>query len=313
MFKKILQGFICLLITASLSLCFVGCGVKPPKNAEYYYSFTDALERKIVLDKKPERVAALIGSFADVWMLSGGELVATAEDAWEDFGLDTHALNIGGAHSPSVEKLLSANPDFVIASASTAANIEIKETLTAAGITVAYFDVDNLDDYLKMLKICTDITGRKDLYEKNGSDIEEKVEKIKAEFNNKNIPQEKRTVLLLRASTGSVKAKDSKGTVLGEMLYSIGCINIADSEKGLLENLSVESIIKNEPYHIFVVTMGDEVKAKENLETLITDNPAWAEILAVKENRLHIMNRRLYNLKPNDEWAVAYEKLCEIF
>lgn len=313
MFKKILQGFICLLITASLSLCFVGCGVKPQKNAEYYYSFTDALERKIVLDKKPERVAALIGSFADVWMLSGGELVATAEDAWEDFGLDTHALNIGGAHSPSVEKLLSANPDFVIASASTAANIEIKETLTAAGITVAYFDVDNLDDYLKMLKICTDITGRKDLYEKNGSDIEEKVEKIKAEFNNKNIPQEKRTVLLLRASTGSVKAKGSKGTVLGEMLYSIGCINIADSEKGLLENLSVESIIKNEPYHIFVVTMGDEVKAKDNLETLITDNPAWTEILAVKENRLHIMDRRLYNLKPNDEWAVAYEKLCEIF
>ena len=101
--------------------------------------------------------------------------------------------------------------------------------------------------------------------------------------------------------------------MLGEMLYSIGCINIADSEKGLLENLSVESIIKNEPYHIFVVTMGDEVKAKENLETLITDNPAWAEILAVKENRLHIMDRRLYNLKPNDEWAVAYEKLCEIF
>ena len=38
--------------------------------------------------------------------------------------------------------------------------------LTEAGVTVAYFDVSDFDAYLQMLDICTDITGRKDLYEK---------------------------------------------------------------------------------------------------------------------------------------------------
>lgn len=313
LFKKTAYKIICFLLVNCLIFCCVGC--KSEKETEKaYYFFTDALGRNVSLDKKPERVAALIGSFADVWCLSGGKLIAAAEDAWEDFGLETDAVNIGGAHSPSLERLLSADPDFVIASASTSADVEMETALCNAGITVAYFDVDNFEDYLKMLNVCTDITGRKDLYEKNGIEIQSKIEKIKTEFNSKNIPENKRTVLLLRASSSSVKAKNSEGTVLGEMLKSIGCINIADSEKTLLESLSIESIIKNEPYHIFVVTMGDDTEAaKDNLERNMQENSAWGKLSAVKNNRLHIMDRRLFNLKPNDEWAVAYEKLCEIF
>ena len=42
----------------------------------------------------------------------------------------------------------------------------VLETLEAAGINVAYFEVNDFQDYLEVLRICTDITGRKDLYEK---------------------------------------------------------------------------------------------------------------------------------------------------
>ena len=124
--------------------------------------FQDALGRTVTVPKEPKRVAALLGSFADLWMLSGGTLCAAAEDAWDDFGLDLpKAVNLGGAHSPSLEALLAAAPDFVIASASTASNVEMKDTLENAGITVAYFDVDCFEDYLAMLDICTDITAEK--------------------------------------------------------------------------------------------------------------------------------------------------------
>ena len=290
------------------------CSSDESTQNENVVTFTDALGREVMVSKESERVAALIGSFADVWMLAGGSVCATAEDAWEDFGLDLpNAVNIGGAHSPNLELIFSANPDFVIASASTSSNVEMKETLEAAGITVAYFDVDDFEDYLAMLDICTDITGRKDLYVKNGSDIQSQINEIKHRVEGRSLPDDQRKVLLLRAHSGSVKAKGSEGTILGEMLADLGCINIADSDTSLLETLSVESIIRQEPYRIFVVTMGNDTqKAIDNFYQMMDENPAWETLEAVADGRVHLMDRKLFNIKPNADWAVSYEKLSEI-
>lgn len=298
-----------LLTMLSATSCKDASGEEKDK----YFSFTDALGREVSLSSPPLRVAAMLGSFADVWSLAGGELCATADDAWEDFDLDLpNAVNIGGAHSPSLELLISADPDFVLASASTASNLNMRDTLEAMGITVAYFDVDCFDDYLNMLKICSQITEREDLYIKNGLEIKEKIELIKNAYANADIAEEERKILLLRASSSFVKAKGSEGTILGEMLADMGCVNIADGESGLLENLSVEAVIKNEPRHIFAVSMGSDTQAAINsLENMIKENPAWSELDAVKNGRLHVMDKTLFNLKPNARWAESYQILYE--
>jgi len=301
-------------VACALVLVITGCGKHAEEFIEGdYMTFTDALDRTVLLEKKPERPAALLGSFADVWILAGGTLCAAADDAWEDFGLELEeAVNIGGAHSPSLELLLSADPDFVLASASTASNVEMKETLEAAGITVAYFDVDSFYDYLNMLDVCTQITGRKDLYQQNGLDLQSQIEEIKRQYAKEAIPQEERKVLLIRASANRIKAKGSQGTILGEMLADIGCSNIADNDSNLLENLSVEAVIREEPHHIFMVTMGSDTEAaKESFEEMLRENAAWNTLKAVQEDRVHIMDKKLFNLKPNGRWAEAYQKLYE--
>ena len=318
MLKRSLSAnkIICIVMSLALLLSVLsGCGEKKTESEpSASVSFTDDLGRNVKVNKNPKRVAALLGSFADTWVLAGGNLCAAAKDAWDDFGLQLNdAVDLGGAHSPSLEALLSSEPDFVIASASTSADVEMKESLQNAGITVAYFDVDSFEDYLNMLKICTDITGRKDLYRKNGLDVQKQIEDIKSRFAAANLSEEKKTVLMLRTSTTSVKAKGSEGTVLGEMLKDLGCLNIADSDKSLLENLSVERVIAGEPYRIFTVTMGDDTAAAtDNLKRMMEENPAWGKLEAVKQNRLNVMDRRLFNLKPNANWAKAYETLTEI-
>lgn len=304
-----MKRFLIFLLLAAL---LAGCTASPSGiPAAGGVTFTDALGRTVTIEN-PQRVAALLGSFADVWTLAGGALCAAADDAWEDFGLTSEStVNIGGAHSPSLELLLSAAPDFVIASSSTASNVQMRETLEAAGIVVAYFDVDNFSDYLQMLDICTDITGRKDLYERNGLQLQQQIEEIKTAA--VQIPQEQRKVLLIRAAASVIKAKGSTGTILGEMLADMGCINIADSDTALLENLSVEAIIREQPYHIFVVTMGSDTEgAKAALEDMIRENPAWNSLEAIKSGRMHHMEKQLFNLKPNARWAEAYQKLYEI-
>lgn len=313
--RKVFHNLICFVmicaVILSAGLLLTVC--KGREETRPGVTFTDALGREVTVPQTPERVAALLGSFGDVWMLAGGQLCAAADDAWEDFGLELEgAVNIGGAHSPSLELLISADPDFVIASASTASNVEMKDTLEAMGITVAYFDVDNFDDYLTMLKICTDITGRQELYQQNGLAIKARIDGIKAQYREADIPQEERKILLLRAASSFVKAKGSKGTILGEMLADMGCINIADSETGLLDSLSVEAVIREEPHHIFVVTMGSNTEAaQESLENMLEGNPAWGTLEAVKEGRLHMMDKTLFNLKPNARWAESYEILYE--
>lgn len=293
-----------------LSLLLSGCSV-PERAVGDTVDFTDALSRSISVEKHPPRVAALLGSFADVWLLAGGELCAASSDANEDFGIDMSGMvNLGGAHSPSLELLLSAAPDLVLASASTASNVKMKDTLEAAGITVAYFDVDSFDDYLKMLDICTSITGNRELYEVNGLAIKREIDEIKTKTK---LSDENKSVLLLRTTSTFVKAKGSEGTILGEMLSDLGCINIADSDSSLLENLSIESIMRADPYRIFVVTMGNDLDgAIAYLENMIKSDPAWSTLSAVRDGRLHFMDKSLFNLKPNDRWAEAYETLSSV-
>lgn len=122
------------------------------------------------------------------------------------------------------------------------------------------------------------------------------------------------TVLSLRASATFIRAKNSHDNVLGEMLKSLGCVNIADHDEYLIENLSMEHIIEKDPDYIFIVQQGDDAEGtKKNIDSFIAENPAWSELTAVKEGRVYLMEKSLYALKPNDRWGEAYAKLEDIF
>lgn len=272
-------------------------------------TFVDDLGREVTVESY-ERVATLLGSFTDIWMLAGGEVVAAANDSWESLDLDLgeDVVNLGSFLNPDVEQLIAAQPDLVIASANTDGQLELEEQLNQAGITVAYFAVSDFSEYLHMLDVCTDITGKKDLYEKNGLDVQTQIEAVK-----ERIDGSSPTVLFLRAASSSVKAKGSNDTVGGEMLADLGCINIADSEESLLDDLSMEAIIAADPEYIFVTTQGNDTEtAMKNVEELLISNPAWASLSAVKNGNYYVLEKRLFNLKPNARWGEAYEILADI-
>lgn len=271
--------------------------------------FTDDLGRQVRL-KPPGKTAALIGSFADIWLLSGGELVAAANDSWDSLSLPLgeQVVNLGSITEPDVESLIMAQPDLVLASVNTDADLALEDILVQAGIPVAYFSVSDFEEYLHMLDICTMLTGRRDLYEENGLKVQEEICQVK-----ERVDGSSPSVLFLRASASSIKAKGSEGNVCGEMLADLGCINIADSESSLLEDLSMEAIIAADPDYIFVTTQGsDQEAAMENMEQLLFQDPAWSALTAVKEGRYYLLDKRLYNLKPNAKWGEAYRGLADI-
>lgn len=274
-------------------------------------TFTDDLGRTVTVER-PERVAALIGSFADIWCLAGGKdsLVATANDAWTSFdlGLDDSVLDLGGVKEPNFEILLSARPDLVLASCNTTANVDMRSSLEQANIPVAYFDIQHFSDYLRMLEICTQLTGCPERYTQYGEEVGKVIDQAVARQDG-SAP----TVLCMRTTGSSCKVKGSQNFLLGEMLADLGCVNVADQDSALLEDLSLEAIMAADPDYIFVVLQGsDPTKAQETLERTLLSNPAWASLRAVQENRFYTLEHTLYNVKPNARWGEAYEKLADI-
>ena len=136
--KKFLIIFLAALMLVS------GCGRNTNSTTELketdltVYTFTDDLGREVIVEN-PQRVAALLGSFADMWVLAGGEVYASADDAWEDFQIDMpeDAVNLGKTKEISLEKLFEAQPDFIMASTNTRVHMEWKETLEQTDIPVA--------------------------------------------------------------------------------------------------------------------------------------------------------------------------------
>ena len=274
-------------------------------------SIVDDLGRTVTVDN-PQRVAVLIGSFADVWCLAGGAdtLVATANDAWTSFdGLPLDGVtNLGATKEISLETLISTQPDLIIASCNTALDVELMPTFEEMGIPAAYFEVSTFDQYLSMLERCTQITGDTAAYEQNGTAVRQQVEDAIARADDSHP-----SVLYIRVSGSGCKVKNSQDNVLGEMLADLGCVNIADQESSLLEDLSMEVILQEDPDYIFLVYQSSDPSVAEAVaDETRRANPAWGTLRAVQEGRCYVMDQQLYNLKPNARWGEAYEQLADI-
>lgn len=302
------------MICCCLVICLLFCACSTqtaPEPVAAGVTFTDDLGNEITVDK-PNRVACLIGSFADIWCLAGGaeQIVATTNATWTYFDLPLRAdvVNLGTSKNLSLEALIACEPDLVLASCGAESNIEWQDSLNDAGITTAYFSVEGFSDYLRMLKICTQLTGCTENYTTYGLDVQTEVDAALARADG-SAP----SVLYLRATGSSCKVKNSSGSVLGEMLQQMGCENIADSNDTLMEQLSLEAIIDADPDYIFVVLQSaDPVDAEEILQSTLLSNPAWATLRAVQQGQYYVMDPTLFNLKPNARWGEAYAQLADI-
>lgn len=289
-------------ILAAVLLLMPGCTPKASSGG-----FVDALGREITVSS-PQRVGIASGSLAECWLLAGGSVCAVTQDARErDLDFPADVIDLGGLKNPSLEVILASDLDFVILMPTLQNHLAMAETLDMAGINYAYFDVEKFDDYLQLMKLFTDITGRKDLYEANAEALKPRI----AAALEKARMEEPKKVLILRTSSGKIKALDSS-TMVGQMLKEFGCVNIADSDSGLLTDLSLEAIVREDPDYIFISCMGDVEEGVAMLESTLAANPVWDTLQAVKNGRCYYLEKELFHYKPNARWGESYEKLAEL-
>ena len=257
----------------------------------------------------PQRVVSLYGSYAEAWAQAGGTLVGATEDAVSERGMDLGTAQIiGTTKAPNLERILALDPDLVILSLDIAAQVSAAEVLEAAGVPCAAFRVDTWQDYARMMNVFTALTGRRDLYEAIIPPMQAAIGETVASAQAQNAP----TVLLLRAYSTGVKAK-ADDNLAGAMLEDLGCVNIAARQPSLLEELTLEAIVVEDPDCIFISVMGgDEEAALGVVEETLGQNPAWQGLTAVREGRVYVLPRDLFHYKPNARWAESYAFLYEL-
>lgn len=275
-------------------------------------TFKDDLGREVTVNN-PKRVVVGMGSLADIWRDAGGKVVAVSDDAFSNFGFDRDKVAGVGTHSNlNLESIMAQDPDFVILTAGSDANDrgpsqdKLRESLEGSGIPVAFFKVDTFDDYLRMLKTCTQITGRGDMYKKNGTDLKKRVD---AAIKKYSVADAKPSVVVVTASSKGAGAQ-KPDHLASLMLKELGASLLTEENPSLLTQFSMESLAELDPDYIFVLPAADsDEKANQNYKTAIEDNPAWAGIDAVKKGNVTVLDIEHFFRKPNNEWDQAYETL----
>lgn len=306
-----------IFLALALSLALLaGCSGKQAgsssqqPSASSAVTITDWTDHAISFTQCPQRVVALSGSLGEVWLNAGGTLAGTTEDAVKTRELDLPESTaiVGSVLEPDLESVLALEPDFIILNADVENHVKLTSTLDEMHIPYGLFHEEHFDDYLAMLKQFTDLTGRKELFKQNGLDVQEQIDKVLEDAPDLS----GKTVLLLRAYSSGVKAKGAD-TMTGIMLKDFGLKNVLDNYDSLLEDLSMEEILRIDPDYIMVTTMGKTQAALDSLEEQLCIDPAWESLTAVKNNNFHVLPKDLFHYKPNARWAEAYSHLSELF
>lgn len=298
-------------LTLLLCFCFLtGCAA--PRTAAKGYTFTDDTGAEVTVPGKPQKVAVLLSSLADLWITAGGSVdISVGESVQRGFA-DASVILVdeGAGKTINLEALIAAQPDFVLYASDLSGQLECAETLRSAGIPAAGFAVETFEDYLRVLKICTDILQTPENYERCGAAV--KVE-IDAMIATARAQEAQPTILFVRAGSSAkvTKAKTAENHFVCAMLKELGTINIAEKAPILLDGLSTEEILLSDPDYILFTTMGDETAGKAYMESLMSD-PVWQTLTAVKTGSVHQLPKELFQYKPNARWGEAYAYLTEL-
>ena len=252
------------------------------------------------------RVVALSRSVGEMWLLAGGNLVGVTDDAMDLEGLSKACTSVGKLSAPSAEAILALHPALVLTAPDIPAQREVQKTLEAAGVRCQAVDINNFADYASVMQSFTAETGRADLYEKNVTAVQQKIDSVKAA-----LPSEikGKTFLVIRASAAKTKVLKSDHFTVA-MLEDLGLTNAAP--ESLLDQLSMEGITEANPDYLFVIFQGEPKEAEAVYQELIGGQPAYDQLKAVKDGHTAVLPKDLFQYKPNARWGEAYEKLAEL-
>lgn len=300
--------------TFSYTILFVGLTFLSPNNSfsneKYPKDFIDDLGRALTIKAKPQRIISLSPHITEILFELGldDEIIGVTD--FSNYPLEETASieKVGSYVLPNLEKIISLNPDLVIATADGNPKDKV-EKLASLGISVYVISPKTIEDIAGNLKKLGLVTGKKEKGEKSSKEFLKEYQKIKD-----SIGSNKKLKVFFQLGTTALYTVN-KDTFIDKLINDAGGINIAANEPIRYPAFSIEAVLKEDPDVIIISLMHFDdnsandfwqryptLKAVKNNDICrvnpdITNRPSQRILLGLKSIRQCITGESRINMK----------------
>lgn len=276
--KKILAATLIttIILTTTLTLILTHTP-QTAAQAPGYVSVVDDLGRRVVLEKIPERIVSLSPSATEILFALGLGPKVVGVTRFCDYPPEALGKEkVGGFSNPSVEKVVSLNPDLVVADAGIQAGTV--ERLGKLGLKVVALKPKNVEEILDRIRMLGRLTGMVEEAEKLTSEMKARMEAVRERV--KHIPESDRPKVYYEVWHDPLMSV-GPGSFIHVMLEEAGGVNIFRDAKTDYPLVSPEAVIERNP-DVIITTKHNPASLDE-----IRSRPGWDVIKAIKLGRLY--------------------------
>ncbi len=250
---------------------------------EFPVTIVDDLGVEVQLEEKPERIISLAPSMTEMlYSLGLGDKV---------IGVTTFANypeearqneKIGSVTDPNVEKIVSLNPDLVLAAAVN--KMEYVDRLKNLGIKVAGFDPSSIDETIKIMNKVGKLTGEEYLAKEVTAKMARELKEIEKLVEKKLANNERPGVFYEIWHNPLMTA--GEGTFVDDLIETAGGKNIGAMAPGSWPQYSLEKLLIENP-DIYISSHHSDAHTftVEGLK----ERANYGSINAVKNDRVHFI------------------------
>ncbi|WP_296004924.1 ABC transporter substrate-binding protein, partial [uncultured Veillonella sp.] len=259
--------------------------------------------------KDPQKIAVLSNSVLSMLYAVDGKAISRVNTT-DSLPPEIEALPaLGQTANINMEQLLGLNPDLVLGLENQHKKYEAQ--LQSSKIPTVLINYDGIKDNAPLLTFLGELTNHQDKAKTVIATYENNIAKVKDAVKG----QQPARVAVLRA-TGKGVTAETDASITASMVKELGMTNVVTShlDKTTTDKTvpySLETLAADDPDIIFVVTMGKEEEITKAMKKAMTDNPAWANLKAVQNNRVVYLPSKLFLLNPGLQTPEAMARLVK--
>ena len=256
---------------------------------EFPVTITDGLGEKVVIEEKPAKIISISPQTTEnLFAVGAGEQVIGVT-TYADYPKEaTKVDKIGTITEPNIEKIVSMEPDLVIAASVN--KMETIERLRELNIKVAGFKASSVNTAIENIKKIGKITGNQDIAEEVTADMYIKISEMKDLIDKKLANNDRPKVFYELWSDPLYTA--GVDNFIDDLIHMAGGFNIGRLAETQWPQFSLEKLLVEDPEVYISTPHSAEMQvSKESIK----NRKRFKDITAIKNDRVYIIDQNIIN------------------